>query len=75
MIFDSCNMASIEVAYEFKGLVPVLVASQDLMYYSLKTTAGNIYASRSALWVGHSQSNLWRLSARKRLPLNFPDAH
>jgi hypothetical protein len=49
MIFDSCNMASIEVAYEFKDLVSVLVASQDLMYYSLKTTAGNPYASRPGI--------------------------
>jgi hypothetical protein len=49
MIFDSCNMASIEVAYEFKGLVSVLVASQDLMYYSMDALAENTYASRPGI--------------------------
>jgi hypothetical protein len=49
MIFDSCNMASIEVAYEFKDLVSVMVASQDLMYYSLETTEGNIHSSRPGI--------------------------
>jgi hypothetical protein len=49
MIFDSCNMASVEVAYEFKDLVSVMVASQDLMYYSLETIEGNTYSSRPGI--------------------------
>jgi hypothetical protein len=49
MIFDSCNMASIEVAYEFKNLVSVMVASQDLMYYSMESNEGNTYASRPGI--------------------------
>lgn len=49
MIFDSCNMASVEVAYEFKDLVSVLVASQDLMYYSFETMEGNICSSRPGI--------------------------
>jgi hypothetical protein len=49
LIFDSCNMASVEVAYEFKGLVSVMVASQDLMYYSLETREGNTYSSRPGI--------------------------
>jgi hypothetical protein len=49
MIFDSCNMASIEVAYEFKDLVSVMVASQDLMYYSFETIDGNTYSSRPGI--------------------------
>lgn len=49
MIFDSCNMASIEVAYEFKGLVSVMVASQDLMYYSIDVTRERPYSSRPGI--------------------------
>ena len=49
LIFDSCNMASVEVAYEFKGLVSVLVASQDLMYYSFEIIEGNTYSSRPGI--------------------------
>jgi hypothetical protein len=49
LIFDSCNMASIEVAYEFKDLVSVMVASQDLMYYSFETVDGNTYSSRPGI--------------------------
>lgn len=49
MIFDSCNMASVEVAYEFKGLVSVLVASQDLMYYSLDMGEASNYSSRPGI--------------------------
>jgi hypothetical protein len=49
LIFDSCNMASVEVAYEFKDLVSVMVASQDLMYYSFETIEGNIYSSRPGI--------------------------
>lgn len=49
MIFDSCNMASVEVAYEFKGLVSVLVASQDLMYYSLDVLGDKPYSSRPGI--------------------------
>jgi hypothetical protein len=49
LIFDSCNMASVEVAYEFKDLVSVMVASQDLMYYSFETTDGNTYSSRPGI--------------------------
>jgi hypothetical protein len=49
MIFDSCNMASVEVAYEFKGLVSVMVASQDLMYYSLTIRDGEIHSSRPGI--------------------------
>ena len=49
MIFDSCNMASIEVAYEFKDLVSVMVASQDLMDYSFETVEGNTYSSRPGI--------------------------
>jgi hypothetical protein len=49
MIFDSCNMASVEVAYEFKDLVSVLVASQDLMYYSFETIDGMTYSSRPGI--------------------------
>jgi hypothetical protein len=49
MIFDSCNMASIEVAYEFKDLVSVMVASQDLMYYSIETTEENTHSSRPGI--------------------------
>jgi hypothetical protein len=49
LIFDSCNMASVEVAYEFKGLVSVMVASQDLMYYSLEANQSNPHASRPGI--------------------------
>jgi hypothetical protein len=49
MIFDSCNMASVEVAYEFKGLVSVMVASQDLMYYSLDINKEITYSSRPGI--------------------------
>jgi hypothetical protein len=49
MIFDSCNMASVEVAYEFKDLVSVMVASQDLMYYSFETIDGNTYSARPGI--------------------------
>jgi hypothetical protein len=49
LIFDSCNMASVEVAYEFKDLVSVMVASQDLMYYSFETIEGNTYSSRPGI--------------------------
>jgi len=49
MIFDSCNMASIEVAYEFKGLVSVMVASQDLMYYSMDVNKEITYSSRPGI--------------------------
>ncbi|MEJ2245252.1 MAG: clostripain-related cysteine peptidase [Acidobacteriota bacterium] len=49
MIFDSCNMASIEVAYEFKGLVSVMVASQDLMFYSLDASEEITYSSRPGI--------------------------
>jgi hypothetical protein len=49
LIFDSCNMASVEVAYEFKDLVSVMVASQDLMYYSYETIDGNTYSSRPGI--------------------------
>jgi hypothetical protein len=49
MIFDSCNMASVEVAYQFKGLVSVMVASQDLMYYALEAGQGNTYSSRPGI--------------------------
>jgi hypothetical protein len=49
LIFDSCNMASVEVAYEFKDLVSVMVASQDLMYYSFETIDGNTYSSRPGI--------------------------
>ncbi len=49
MIFDSCNMASIEVAYEFKAVVSVLVASQDLMYSSLTRVNGDPHAYRTSI--------------------------
>ena len=49
LIFDSCNMASVEVAYELKDLVSVMVASQDLMYYSFEALDGNTYASRPGI--------------------------
>jgi hypothetical protein len=49
LIFDSCNMASVEVAYEFKDLVSVMVASQDLMYYSFEAIEGNTYSSRPGI--------------------------
>lgn len=49
IIFDSCNMASVEVAYEFKDLASVMVASQDLMYYLFETVEGNTYASRPGI--------------------------
>jgi hypothetical protein len=49
LIFDSCNMASVEVAYEFKDLVSVMVASQDLMYYSFETIEGKTYSSRPGI--------------------------
>jgi hypothetical protein len=49
LIFDSCNMASVEIAYEFRDLVSVMVASQDLMYYSFETTDGNAYSSRPGI--------------------------
>jgi hypothetical protein len=49
IVFDSCNMASVEVAYEFKDLVSVMVASQDLMYYTLETFGGNTYSSRPGI--------------------------
>ncbi|GEM_PF-2946585 len=49
IIFGSCNMASVEVAYEFKDLVSVLVASQDLMYYSFEINDGKTYASRPGI--------------------------
>ncbi|HCY84950.1 MAG TPA: hypothetical protein DHV36_07415 [Desulfobacteraceae bacterium] len=49
MIFDSCNMASIEVAYEFRDLVSVMVASQDLMYYSLDILGKPVHASRPGI--------------------------
>jgi hypothetical protein len=49
MIFDSCNMASIEVAYEFKGIVCVMVASQDLMYYSVTSLGDETYSYRPGI--------------------------
>jgi len=49
IIFDSCNMASVEVAYEFKDLASVMVASQDLMYYLYQTIGGNTYSSRPGI--------------------------
>jgi hypothetical protein len=49
MIFDSCNMATVEVAYELKGLVTVMVASQDLMYYSMDLTREKPYSSRPGI--------------------------
>jgi hypothetical protein len=49
MIFDSCNMASIEVAYQFKGLVSVMIASQDLMYYALEARQKDAYSSRPGI--------------------------
>ncbi|THB80197.1 MAG: hypothetical protein D3926_08385 [Desulfobacteraceae bacterium] len=49
MIFDSCNMATIEVAYEFKDQVFVMVASQDLMYYSIDLVEKNAYSSRPGI--------------------------
>jgi hypothetical protein len=49
LIFDSCNMATVEVAYEFKGLVSVMVASQDLMYYSMDITGEKPYSSRPGI--------------------------
>lgn len=49
IIFDSCNMASVEVAYEFKDLASAMVASQDLMYYSWEATEGNTYSSRPGI--------------------------
>jgi hypothetical protein len=49
LIFDSCNMASVEVAYEFKNLVSVMVASQDLMYYSFENIDGNTHSSRPGI--------------------------
>jgi len=49
MIFDSCNMATVEVAYEFKGLVSVMVASQDLMYYSMDIGREKPYSSRPGI--------------------------
>jgi hypothetical protein len=49
LIFDSCNMATVEVAYEFKDLVDVMVASQDLMYYSMDITGAKPYSSRPGI--------------------------
>ena len=49
MIFDSCNMASVEVAYEFRDLVSVMVASQDLMYYSLDIVGKPVHSSRPGI--------------------------
>ena len=49
LIFDSCNMASVEVAYEFKNLVSVMVASQDLMYYLYDATEKNTLSSRPGI--------------------------
>jgi hypothetical protein len=49
LIFDSCNMATVEVAYELKGLVSVMVASQDLMYYLLDITQKKPYSSRPGI--------------------------
>jgi hypothetical protein len=49
MIFDSCNMASVEVDYEFKDLVSVMVASQDLMYYSWEATEGKTHSPRPGI--------------------------
>ena len=49
LIFDSCNMATVEVAYEFKGIVSVMVASQDLMYYSMDATEKNTVATRPGI--------------------------
>jgi hypothetical protein len=49
IIFDSCNMASVEVAYEFKNLVSVFVGSQDLMFYSMDATEKNSRSSRPGI--------------------------
>ncbi len=49
LIFDSCNMASVEVAYQFKGLVSVMVASQDLMHYSMDAATHYTYSSRPGI--------------------------